>query len=49
MLFTFNPLALLVVRLPIPALGGGAILNELLFTGLGGGMLKDEYRLLWLG
>jgi hypothetical protein len=47
MLFMFKPLPLLVVRLPIPILGGGAILKELLFAGLGGGILKDEYKFPW--
>jgi hypothetical protein len=42
MLFVFIPLAELVVRLPMPVLGGGAMLKELLLTGFGGGMLKDE-------
>jgi hypothetical protein len=45
----FIPLPVLAVLLPIPMLGGGAIPNELLFAGLGGGMLKDEYKLLWFG
>jgi hypothetical protein len=48
MLFMFTPPPELVVRLPIPPLGGGAMLKELLLAGLGGGMLNDEYRLLWL-
>jgi hypothetical protein len=47
MLFMFIPLPVLVVLLPIPMLGGGAILNELVLAGLGGGMLNDEYKLLW--
>jgi hypothetical protein len=47
MLFMFIPLPLLVVRLPIPRLGGGAMLKELLFAGFGGGILKDEYKFPW--
>jgi hypothetical protein len=42
MLFKFIPLLELTVRLPIPTLGGGAMLNELLLAGFGGGILKDE-------
>jgi hypothetical protein len=43
-----TPLWELAVRLPIPMLGGGGMLKELLLAGLGGGMLNDEYRLFWL-
>jgi hypothetical protein len=47
MLLMFIPLPLLVVRLPIPTLGGGAMLKELLFADLGGGILNDEYKFPW--
>jgi hypothetical protein len=42
MLFMFIPLLELTVRLPMPPIGGGGILNEVLPAGFGGGMLKDE-------